>query len=71
MSFLEQDLRRMTEDFRRLREDMLPALRLAKDAQQPLPNLSGNNQAYSYEATISPPQPTPPSAQSAGGMKRQ
>lgn len=69
MALLEQDLRRMTEDFRRLREDMLPALRLAKDAQQPLPNLS-NDQAY--ENNISPPAPTPPTAgQSSAGLKRQ
>ncbi|PHH84040.1 hypothetical protein CDD83_2592 [Cordyceps sp. RAO-2017] len=60
MDLLEQDLRRTTEDFRRLREDMLPALRLAKDAQQPLPNLSGGSQAYTYEPTLSPPAPTPP-----------
>lgn len=71
MSLLEQDLRRITDDFRRLREDMLPALRLVKDAQQPLPNLSSSNQAHAYEAIIPPPQPTPTLAQSAGGMKRQ
>ncbi|KAF7545461.1 hypothetical protein G7046_g9560 [Stylonectria norvegica] len=71
MILMEQDMRRMQDDFRRLREDVLPALRLVKDAQQPLPNLSGNTQAYSYEPTISPPAPTPPPGQSAGGMKRQ
>ncbi|KAM0431021.1 hypothetical protein ACHAPT_005658 [Fusarium lateritium] len=74
MILLEQDLRRITEDFRRLREDMLPALRLVKDAQQPLPNLSGNNQAaYGYEATLSPPAPTPPPGPSQPGsaVKRQ
>jgi hypothetical protein len=49
---------------------MLPALRLAKDAQQPLPNVS-NNQTYAFEATISPPAPTPSSSQSTGGLKRQ
>lgn len=49
---------------------MLPALRLVKDAQQPLPNLSGNSQAYGHEAIISPPMPTPTPSQS-GGMKRQ
>ncbi|PNY28944.1 Protein STE50 [Tolypocladium capitatum] len=65
MSLLEQDLRRMTDDFRRLREDVLPALRLVKDAQHPLPNLSGST-AYSYEATISPPAPTPPPGQGPG-----
>lgn len=71
MILLEQDLRRITEDVKRLREDMLPALRLAKDAQQPLPNLGGGNQGYNYEATISPPAPTPSPGQSANAMKRQ
>lgn len=65
MSLLEQDLRRMTDDFRRLREDMLPALRLVKDAQQPLPNLSAGT-GYSFEPTISPPAPTPPPGQGPG-----
>ncbi|KAK3322181.1 protein kinase regulator Ste50 [Apodospora peruviana] len=70
MSLFEQDLRRLTEDFRRLREDMLPALRLAKDAQQPLPNV--NNGAQNYEASISPPAPTPSTAGTpGGGLKRQ
>ncbi|KAH8880458.1 protein kinase regulator Ste50 [Thozetella sp. PMI_491] len=69
MSLFELDLRRLTEDFRRLREDMLPALRLAKDAQQPLPNL---NNGTAYSETISPPAPTPSTAgQSGGGLKRQ
>ncbi|KAK4137181.1 hypothetical protein BT67DRAFT_459854 [Trichocladium antarcticum] len=68
MSLFELDLRRLTEDFRRLREDMLPALRLAKDAQQPLPNVL-NGQAY--ENTLSPPVPTPSTAgQSGGGLSR-
>ncbi|KFA60128.1 hypothetical protein S40285_09572 [Stachybotrys chlorohalonatus IBT 40285] len=74
MNLVEQDLRRMADDFRRLREDVLPALRLVKDAQQPLPNLSGNTQAYAFESTMSPPAPTPPSAQSSVGsasVKRQ
>lgn len=72
MNLLEQDFRRMTDDFRRLREDMLPALRLAKNAQQPLPNVS-TNQGYQYESTtISPPAPTPSSTQSSSaGLKRQ
>lgn len=75
MSLVEQDLRRLTEDYRRLREDMLPALRLAKNAQQPLPNVaSRDNQVYGYEqTTLSPPAPTPSSVQSSagGGLKRQ
>lgn len=68
MSLFEQDLRRLTDDFRRLREDMLPALRLAKDAQQPLPNLL-NGQAYDNN-TLSPPAPTPPPIGQSGGLSR-
>ncbi len=70
MSLFEQDLRRLSEDFRRLREDVLPALRLVKDAQQPLPHLN-NDQSYSFEATISPPAPTPQSAGQSISIKRQ
>ncbi|KAK4154191.1 hypothetical protein C8A00DRAFT_42993 [Chaetomidium leptoderma] len=69
MSLFEQDLRRLTDDVRRMREDMLPALRLVKDAQQPLPNLSNGP---TYESTLSPPAPTPSTAgQSSAGLKRQ
>ncbi|KKA27890.1 hypothetical protein TD95_004271 [Thielaviopsis punctulata] len=57
VSALEQDLYRITEDFRRLREDVLPALRLVKDAQQPLPNV--NPPSYSFETTLSPSVNTP------------
>ncbi|KAI0199975.1 protein kinase regulator Ste50 [Astrocystis sublimbata] len=68
ISLVERELRQLSDDFRRLREDMLPALRLAK----PLPNVAGNNQNYSgYETSIS--SPAPPSASTAssgGGMKR-
>lgn len=69
---MERELRQLSDDFRRLREDMLPALRLAKNAQQPLPNVAANNQNYGgYEtSTISPPAPPSASTQSSGGMKR-
>jgi len=69
MNLFEQDLRNLRNDFLKLREDMLPALRLAKDAQQPLPNV---NNGASYEgSTISPPAPTPPTGgQAMGGLDR-
>ncbi|KAK5627535.1 hypothetical protein RRF57_003250 [Xylaria bambusicola] len=71
ISLVERDLRQLSEDFRRLREDMLPALRLAKNAQQPLPTVAADSQNYSYEpSTISPPAPTSASGQSSGGIKR-
>ncbi|KAK8147925.1 Adaptor for signal transduction [Beauveria asiatica] len=73
MNLLEGDLRRMTDDFRRLREDVLPALRIAKDAQQPLPNVTPSSQGYTFEAgNISSPGPTPPGGSTGiGGVKRQ
>lgn len=67
ISYFELDLRRLTDDFRRLREDMLPALRLAKDAHQPLPTTASNGP--SYPETISPVVPTPSTANS--NLKRQ
>ncbi|KAI0904196.1 protein kinase regulator Ste50 [Ustulina deusta] len=71
ISLVERDLRQLSDDFRRLREDMLPALRLAKNAQQPLPNVAANSQNYTYEtSTISPPAPNSASGQSSGGLKR-
>ncbi|RCI07560.1 hypothetical protein L249_1600 [Ophiocordyceps polyrhachis-furcata BCC 54312] len=69
MNLLEQDLRRTTDDFRRLREDVLPALRLVKDAQQPLPNVGDGSQAYTYEAILSPPATTPGLARSYSQRK--
>ena len=72
MSLVEQDLRRLADDFRRLREDMLPALRLAKDAQQPLPTNPNGGQSYSYDTIISPPAATPSTAgPSSAALKRQ
>jgi protein STE50 len=66
------ELRRITEEYRRLREDLLPVFRLAKEGQ-PLPyHPSGTNgqtynqTSYNYDTsnTISPPAPTPSSTQS-------
>jgi hypothetical protein len=69
ISLVEQDIRRLIDDYRRLREDVLPAVRMVKDAQQPLPNLSNGP---AYESTLSPPAPTPSTAgQSSAGLKRQ
>ncbi|KAJ2899040.1 protein kinase regulator ste50 (SAM domain-containing protein) [Zalerion maritima] len=68
MSLVEQDLRRVTEEFRRLREDVLPVIRMAKE-QQPLPNVN-SQQSYGYESIVSPPAPTPPSSQTGGGLNR-
>ena len=70
MNLLELDLRRMTEDFRRLREDAMPAMRLAKE-QKPLPasGATATTPVYSYE-TASPAAPTPPPGQGPGVIRQ-
>lgn len=39
---VESDLRRVADDYRRLREDLLPVFKMAKDRSQPLPPPSSN-----------------------------
>ncbi|KAE8441794.1 hypothetical protein EG329_004307 [Mollisiaceae sp. DMI_Dod_QoI] len=75
MSIAEMELRRITAEYARLREDLLPVFRMAKEGQPLPPPGAGdfNNQAsYNYDAsnTISPPAPTPSSSQSGGGLSR-
>ncbi|KAL3423061.1 protein kinase regulator ste50 [Phlyctema vagabunda] len=74
MSVAEMELRRITDEYRRLREDLLPVFRMAKEGQ-PLPyHPSGTSQqsSYAYDTsnTLSPPAPTPSSSQSGGGLSR-
>jgi hypothetical protein len=76
MSVAEMELRRITSEYARLREDLLPVFRMAKE-QQPLPYPApseSNNQAsysnYDSSSVISPPAPTPSSTQSGGGLSR-
>lgn len=74
MSVAEMELRRVTEEYRRLREDLLPVFKMAKEGQ-PLPyhpdgrNTSAYNYNYENSNTISPPATTGSSNQS-GGMSR-
>lgn len=80
MTIAEQELRRITEEYARLREDLLPVFRMAKEAQ-PLPGKPGvqqyhppntaNQTTYPYDNanTVSPPAPTPSSLPS-GGLSR-
>lgn len=42
---VEADLRRMADDYRRLREDLLPVFKMAKDRSQPLPPPSSSSNA--------------------------
>jgi hypothetical protein len=71
---LEMELRRITAEYARLREDLLPVFRMAKEGQPlPYPSQETTNQTASYNDTlntISPPAPTPSSGQSGGGLSR-
>jgi hypothetical protein len=74
MTIAEMELRRITAEYARLREDLLPVFRMAKEAQPlPYPSQDANGQTASYHdtsSTISPPAPTPSSGQSGGGLSR-
>ncbi|KAH8790131.1 BcSTE50, mitogen-activated protein kinase [Hyaloscypha finlandica] len=63
LSMAEMELRRITAEYSRLREDLLPVFRMAKEGQ-PLPALDSTQTSF-YDAsnTISPPAPTPSSTQ--------
>ncbi|KAH0563395.1 hypothetical protein GP486_002041 [Trichoglossum hirsutum] len=56
----EAELKKVTEDYRRLREELLPVFRMAKEISQPLPQIGDTNgeQAHCYDQTAiaSPPQ---------------
>ncbi|TAQ86861.1 hypothetical protein B7494_g4833 [Chlorociboria aeruginascens] len=63
MSIAEMELRRITSEYNKLREDLLPVFRLAKE-NQPLPY-----QPFDPSSTISPPALTA-STQSGSGLSR-
>lgn len=71
INIAEDQLRRITADYARLREDLLPVFRMAKE-REPLPFLTSgsntNQSSYNYDNsnTISPPAPTPSSLTSSG-----
>lgn len=75
MSIAEREMQRITEEYRKLREELLPVFRRIKDSEQPLPYPSGQsasayNQGYNYDgpSTVSPPAQTPSLSQS--GLQR-
>lgn len=73
MSIAEMELRRITAEYSRLREDLLPVFRMAKEGQPlPYPSSNNNQNSYNYETsnTISPPAPTSSSTQSGSGLSR-
>jgi hypothetical protein len=74
MTIAERELHRITSEYARLREDLLPIFRSFKDGQplpgQPYPQETSNQSAYYDQSNIiSPPAPTGSSSQS-GGLNR-
>lgn len=75
MTIAEREMQRITEEYRKLREELLPVFRRIKESEQPLPypaghTASAHNQGYGHDApsTISPAAPTPSLSQS--GLQR-
>lgn len=62
----EAELRKLAEDYRRLREELLPVFKMAKDRSQPLPyqprnTVSNNGPEYpNHEPTVTSPVTTQP-----------
>jgi hypothetical protein len=80
MSVAERELQRITEEYRRLREDLLPVFKMAKEGQ-PLPYMPPgtngqtpyNQSSHNYDNALSTPAATPSSLQSqpaSGGLSR-
>lgn len=51
---VESDLRRVAEEYRRLREDLLPVFKMAKDRSQPLPPGGMDNHHHDSQPLASP-----------------
>lgn len=57
---VQAEMRRLAEDYRRLREEILPVIKIAKDRSQPLPPPSASGQgsdSYHDSATVTSPSP--------------
>ena len=54
---VEAEMRRLAEDYRRLREEILPVIKMAKDRSQPLPppSMSGPPESYRDSTTLTSP----------------
>lgn len=74
MSIAEKELQRVTEEYRRLREELLPVFRRIKESEQPLPypgsNAATHPYGYDVTSTISPPAQTPSLVQTSTGLQR-
>ncbi|KAJ5098024.1 hypothetical protein N7532_005025 [Penicillium argentinense] len=54
---VEAEMRRLADDYRRLREEILPVIKMAKDRSQPLPppSVSGPTESYRDSTTLTSP----------------
>ena len=53
--FVETELRRVGDDYRRLREELLPVFKMTKDRLQPLPPPDGHGGSYDSHHTLASP----------------
>lgn len=69
----ESELRKITEEYRKLRDDLLPVFRMAKDQSQPLPYhppSASPNLHNNHEDVASPMVPQVPQEKPSGGLSR-
>ena len=67
----EAELRRMSEDYRKLREELLPVFRMAKERSQPLPyQPSSPDVVNSHDNLSSPVLAQPPPESKSSGLAR-
>ena len=68
----ESELRKITEEYRKLRDDLLPVFRMAKDQSQPLPYHppSASPNLHNHEDVVSPMVPQGPPEKPSGGLSR-
>ena len=66
----ETELRKITEEYRKLREELLPVFRMAKERSQPLPDHASSPDFYSHDSLASPVLAQPPPEKQSGGLAR-
>lgn len=69
----ESELRKITEEYRKLRDDLLPVFRMAKDQSQPLPYhppSASPNLHNNHEDVVSPMVSQVPQEKTSGGLSR-
>ena len=67
---MEQELQRITDEYRKLRDELLPVFRMAKDRSQPLPYPAASPDLQHHEDMMSPLISSLPSEKTASSLSR-